>query len=277
VNYYERWFTKQMITNHEIQKFVNEGVVAVRQVLNTQEVESLQTAVASIEDNPGPLSIRLSDKEDPKGFIEDFRRWEDQQFIEEIARHSALPHIASLLTKSSTIRFHHDHVLVRSQGNQQRTPWHQDQPYYDLNGSQTVSFWLPLDPVPVEESIEVIASTHTGSWMMPRTFVDKEARWFPEGTLQEIPDIDKNRDSFPIRSWSLEPGDAICFSFLSLHAAPGSAKGRRTVSLRYIGDDVRRAQRSWRTSPPFPELEDSITGLQDGAELNHPLFPMVWP
>ena len=112
---------------------------------------------------------------------------------------------------------------------------------------------------------------------MPRTFVDKEARWFPEGTLEEVPDIDQDRDSFQIRSWELEPGDAICFSFLSLHAAPGTKKGRRTVSLRYVGEDVRRAQRPWRTSPPFPELDDQKDGLKDGDELNHPLFPVVWP
>ncbi len=266
-----------MITNHEVQQFEREGVVAIRQILSAQEIQSLKTAVASIEDNPGPLSIPQSRKERSRGFVEDFRRWKDQQPIEAIARNSSLPQVAALLTKSSTIRFHHDHILIRSKGNQQRTPWHQDQPYYDLNGTQTVSFWMPLDSVPVEECMEVVAGTHTGSWMMPRTFVDKEARWFPEGALQEVPDIDNDRDSFSIRSWALEPGDAICFSFLSLHAAPGSRKGRRAVSLRYIGDNVRRAQRSWKTSPSFPELEDPVTGLQDGEELNHPLFPVVWP
>lgn len=277
MNRYELWFTKQMVTNHEIQTFTEEGVVVARQVLTTAEIKSLKKAVAAIRNNPGPLSIQLSDEKNPDGFIEDFRRWNDQKAIEDIARHSSLPHIAALLTKSSVVRFYHDHILVRSQGNQQRTPWHQDQPYYDIDGTQTVSFWLPLDPVPIEESIEIVAGTHTGSWMMPRTFVDKEARWFPEGSLQEVPDIDKDRDSFPIRSWALEPGDAICFSFLSLHGAPGSDKGRRTVSLRYIGDDVYRTQRSWQTSPPFPELKDPKTGLEDGEGLNHPLFPVVWP
>ena len=266
-----------MITNEEIQAFADEGTVVLRQVLTKAEVESLQQAVAFVMNNPGPLSIQLSSEDNPSDFTEDFRRWNDHKSIERVACHSSLPKIASLLTKSSVIRFHHDHILTRSVRNQQRTPWHQDQPYYDIEGTQTVSFWLPLDPVPKDESIEVVAGTHQGPWMMPRTFVEKEARWFPEGTLEEVPDIDQDRDSFQIRSWELEPGDAICFSFLSLHAAPGTKKGRRTVSLRYVGEDVRRAQRPWQTSPPFPELDDQEDGLKDGDKLNHPLFPIVWP
>ena len=74
-----------MITNHEIQQFEREGVVAIRQILSAQEIESLKTAVVSIEDNPGPLSIPQSREERSKGFIEDFRRWQDQQPIETLS------------------------------------------------------------------------------------------------------------------------------------------------------------------------------------------------
>ena len=85
-----------MITNHEIQQFEREGVVAIRQILSAQEIQSLKAAVASIEDNPGPLSIPQSHKERSRGFVEDFRRWKDQQPIEAIARNSSLPQVASL-------------------------------------------------------------------------------------------------------------------------------------------------------------------------------------
>ena len=174
-----------MITNEEIQAFADEGTVVLRQVLTKAEVESLQQAVAFVMNNPGPLSIQLSSEDNPSDFTEDFRRWNDHKSIERVACHSSLPKIASLLTKSSVIRFHHDHILTRSVRNQQRTPWHQDQPYYDIEGTQTVSFWLPLDPVPKDESIEVVAGTHQGPWMMPRTFVDKEAGGFQKALLKK--------------------------------------------------------------------------------------------
>jgi hypothetical protein len=71
-----------------------------------------------------------------------------------------------------------------------RTPWHQDQPYYNVDGQQNCSMWLPVDPVGRESTLEFVAGSHRGPWLMPRTFMDSQAKWFPEGTLQELPDID---------------------------------------------------------------------------------------
>jgi ectoine hydroxylase-related dioxygenase (phytanoyl-CoA dioxygenase family) len=75
--------------------------------------------------------------------------------------------------------------------------------------------------------------------------------------------------------WALEPGDAVCFHMLTLHAAGGvsGTHRRRVLSLRFLGDDMVHAVREWDTSPPFPGLADE---LPDGAPLDHPLFPIVW-
>jgi hypothetical protein len=71
----------------------------------------------------------------------------------------------------------------------QRTPWHQDQPYYNVDG-RGVSAWIAVDPVPEAGCLELVAGSHRGPWLMPRTFLHREARWFPEGSLAELPDID---------------------------------------------------------------------------------------
>src|SRR5439155_1565224 len=38
------------------------------------------------------------------------------------------------LLATAQVRFYHDHVLVKEGGTRQRTPWHQDQPYYNVDG-----------------------------------------------------------------------------------------------------------------------------------------------
>ena len=108
---------------------------------------------------------------------------------------------------------------------------------------------------------------------MPRTFMTNEARWFPEGALAELPDIDAEPDRHRILSWPLAAGDAVAFSMATLHAAGGSVGLRRALSLRYLGDDVTHAPRPWKTSPDFPELAGALPA---GAPLDHPLFPVVW-
>ena len=92
---------------------------------------------------------------------------------------------------------------------------------------------------------------------MPRTFMDDEAKWFPEGSLEELPDIEADRDAFPIVGWALEPGDAVFFHMLTLHAAGGADRRRRAFSVRFLGDDVTHAPRPWKTSPEFPGLAAS--------------------
>ena len=108
---------------------------------------------------------------------------------------------------------------------------------------------------------------------MPRTFQDAQAKWFPEGTLSDLPDIEGDPDRWPVVGWALEPGDAVFFNMLTLHAAGGSTRRRRVISIRMLGDDMVHAPRQWTTSPPFDGLADELPA---GAPMDHPLFPVLW-
>jgi ectoine hydroxylase-related dioxygenase (phytanoyl-CoA dioxygenase family) len=109
---------------------------------------------------------------------------------------------------------------------------------------------------------------------MPRTFRDQQAKWFPEGALAELPPIDTRPDSYRQLGWALEPGDAVAFHMLTLHASSGvgPTQRRRVFSARYLGDDARHAVRPWRTSPPFAGLSDR---LADGADMADAIFPLL--
>jgi ectoine hydroxylase-related dioxygenase (phytanoyl-CoA dioxygenase family) len=257
-----------------VEEFAGTGVVCVRGVLDPAEVSLAAGAIEQVLGAPSPLAQVASAADDPGSFFEDFCRWPAIPEIERLARHSAVPEIAGRLMRTPSVRLYHDHVLVKEGRTRQPTPWHQDQPYYNVDG-RGVSAWIPVDPVPEAGCLEVVAGTHQGPWLMPRTFLTGEAKWFPEGSLHELPDIDADRGSFEIRTYDLQPGDAIFFDFLSVHGAPGFPfDGRRRVlSLRYLSEAARHAPRRWRTSPPFDGLDAE---LPEGAVMDHPLFPVVW-
>jgi ectoine hydroxylase-related dioxygenase (phytanoyl-CoA dioxygenase family) len=88
----------------------------------------------------------------------------------------------------------------------------------------------------------------------------------------DVPDVEADRGAHPILGWALEPGDAVAFNMLTLHAAAGSRNRRRAFSVRLVRDDVRFAVRPHPTSPPFPELEGV---LAHGDVLDHRLFPRL--
>jgi len=259
-----------------VEAFARDGAVVLRGVLSPEEISLLAEGIEHNLAHPSALAAVASRPDDPGRFVEDFCTWQHNPAYRELLCDSALPHIATQLMGSRTARLYHDHLLVKEPGTRQPTPWHQDQPYYNVSGRQNVSFWIPVDPVPLASTLRFVAGSHAGTWYMPRTFRDQQAKWFPEGTLAELPAIDAHPEQFRQLGWALEPGDCVAFHMLSLHASSGVAPGqrRRVFSARYLGDDARHAVRSWRTSPPFPGLADRMA---DGAELDDPLFPPVWP
>jgi ectoine hydroxylase-related dioxygenase (phytanoyl-CoA dioxygenase family) len=253
--------------------FWADGAVCVRGAFSPEEVALAREAVDANLADLSPLAKRASGDDDG-AFVEDFCSWQRVPAMERFIRESSAGRIAGELMGAHTVRLHHDHMLVKEPGTRQRTPWHQDQPYYNVAGRQNISMWCPVDPVARESTLEFVKGSHLGPWFMPRSFLDGQAKWFPDGALAELPQIDGNPE-FDILGWALEPGDAVFFHMLTLHSAGGvsGTNRRRVLSVRFLGDDMVHAVRPWTTSPPFPGLTDE---LLDGAPLDHPLFPVLW-
>lgn len=253
--------------------FWADGAVCVRGAFSPEEVAIAREAIDANLADLSPLAKRASGDDDG-AFVEDFCSWQRVPAMERFIRESSAGRIAGELMGAHAVRLYHDHMLVKEPGTRQRTPWHQDQPYYNVAGRQNVSMWCPVDPVARESTLEFVKGSHLGPWFMPRSFLDGQAKWFPDGALAELPQIDGNPE-FDILGWALEPGDAVFFHMLTLHSAGGvsGTNRRRVLSVRFLGDDMVHAVRPWTTSPPFPGLTDE---LPDGAPLDHPLFPVLW-
>ncbi|WP_031360080.1 phytanoyl-CoA dioxygenase family protein [Caballeronia sordidicola] len=263
------------VTPQLMEDYHRDGAVCIRQIFTQEEVALLREGIDKNLQAPSPRAKVASRPDDPGWFFEDFCNWQDNEAYRQFIFQSAAPAVAATLLGSETIRLYHDHLLVKEPNTRQRTPWHQDQPYYNITGRDNVSMWIPVDPVSQESRLEFVAGSHLGPWLMPRTFMDNQAKWFPEGSLADLPDIEADRGAYPIIGWALEPGDMVCFNMLTLHASGGVSgqTRRRAFSIRFIGDDVRHAPRRWHTSPEFPGLAET---LAEGAPMDHPLFPVVW-
>ena len=257
-----------------VHEFREKGAVIVRGLFSPDEVALIEAGIERNLADPGPLFAVASRDDDPGRFVEDFCNWQRIAEYERIAFDSRAADVAGALMGATTVRLFHDHLLVKEPGTQQPTPWHQDQPYYNVDGEMNCSMWAPVDPVAPESTLEFLAGSHRQGWLIPRTFLDEQARWFPEGTMSEIPRVEDDRDSYDILGWAMEPGDAVFFHMLTIHHAygvPGRHR-RRAFSLRFLGDDMVHAPRRWRTSPQFDGLEEILPA---GAPMAGPLFPVL--
>jgi ectoine hydroxylase-related dioxygenase (phytanoyl-CoA dioxygenase family) len=258
--------------NVDVERFQADGAIVLRGVFRDW-VEPLRAGVAKVMADPGPLERTYRPQDGAAPFFQDFCNWQRIPEFRAFVFESPAAAVAARLMRSKTARFFHDHVLVKEPGASTVTPWHQDQPYYAVAGAQSVSFWTPLDPVARDTVMECVAGSHRwGKGFRPTRF-DGTAL-YPKDDFEQIPDIEAQRGELTILGWDMEPGDAIAFSFRTVHGAPAnrSARTRRAFSSRWVGDDAVFVERGGRTSPPFPDLK-----LKPGEPLVSPEFPVIYP
>ena len=264
-----------MITQQEIDRFDKDGVVCLRGLFSTQWLEHLAAGVEKNFSDPGPYNTVYSDPDSPGGFYDDYFNWQRIEEYKDFLQHSPAAEITARITKSKAARIYHEHVLVKEPGTRESTPWHHDLPYYGVDGDQLCSIWLPLDPVPQRACPEFVLGSHNaGTLYYPKYFLTSEN--YGEGIegFETIPDIESHRAEYEIGSWDLQLGDCIVFHMRTVHGAPpteGLKTRRRGFSTRWLGDDARFAQRAWKTSPPYPEVD-----LEHGDAMVHDSFPQLW-
>ena len=96
-------------------------------------------------------------------------------------------HAAKLLNSKKSI-FFHDDVLVKEPGSSIVKPWHQDKPYYCVDGKKSVSFWIALDDISKEGCLECIAGSHLSNTLhKPKRFNGKDL--YENDNSLEVPDI----------------------------------------------------------------------------------------
>ena len=252
-----------------VEDYQRDGVVLVKGLWKDW-VEPLRAGVQRNINEPGPYGAENLKPGEGGRFFDDYCNWTRISEFEEVIRKSDVADVAAQLMGSQGVQMFHDHVLVKEPGTSKPTPWHQDGPYYFVQGRQTVSFWSPLDPVK-EASLRCVAGSH----LWPKEVLP--TRWLAETSF--YPDADKympvpdpDAEGMRVVEFEMEPGDAVAFNYLTLHGARGntSANRRRAFSLRLLGDDARYVTRPGRTSPPFPGHE-----MVEGQVLREDWFPFL--
>lgn len=261
--------THPLITQADIDTFQRDGVVIVRGLFRDQ-VDLLRAGVDRNMADPGPYAAENLKEGETGRFFDDYCNWTRIPEFQTAIKASPAAEVAADLMQSQSVQLFHDHVLVKEPGTSKPTPWHQDGPYYFVEGRQTVSFWSPLDPVR-SASLRCVAGSHLWDKPVLPTRWLAETSFYPnEDDYRPVPDPDV--EGMEIREWTMEPGDAVAFHFMTLHGARGNAGGvrRRAFSLRLVGDDARYVSRPGPTSPPFPGHD-----MQPGQRLREDWFPTL--
>ena len=261
----------------ELKEVLNrDGVVKISKLLTPDLLQTAQNAVDEVEKNPSAMAANYGmDKSSKDGrFISDFNNWRRIAGIEEVARSPVITTFIKCLIESNKLWFFHDHVLVKG-GDAPETPWHQDRPYYLVEGARNVSIWIALSEVTKPFSLIFLKGSHRLKKMYaPATFKGGNSIGsspYFETLSQTTIDRFKEEDKVV---YHLSPGDALVFFHRTLHKSNSntSQRERKALSLRYLGDGARLTKRVINATPPFDRM-----GLvfKEGDPIPEKWFPLV--
>jgi ectoine hydroxylase-related dioxygenase (phytanoyl-CoA dioxygenase family) len=280
---YDR-FVHERIADSEVDRFAQDGAIILRGVIPAPWIVLMQDAIdAVLAGDAGTFGGDIHKKGNAGRFYQEFFLWRGNPAFRAFIFDSPLAEIAARMMRASRVNFFYEQLLVKEPGTAERTPWHQDIPYWPVDGDQVISVWVPFDHSSPENGVVtyVKGSHRWGKLFEPRSFNANAARRGTSG-LEEAPDVDDPTGGYEFITGVLEPGDVFIHHARTLHGSPGNSSGanrRRALATRWTGDDARyfiSRPNNFLTNAKYEALRQSAP-KNDGARLDSELFPLVWP
>lgn len=266
-----------------IETYARDGVVCLRDAFDASWVERLRRGLERNLASPSDRG-RIWDKDaEGRTCFYDSQVWREIAEYRAFVFESPMAELAARLMGATRVNFFFDAVFVRTPGNRFRTPFHQDEPYWSVQGFDACSAWMPLVPVARQSALEFVRGSHR--W-------DRKYRQTNFGALTgnardqvifgddaaPFPDIEGQRHAYDILSWDMKPGDVAVFNARTIHGGSGNLapdRGLEVFNTQWLGDDVRVCFRTEGMDPDHSEMMIAA-GLAPGDRIGTELYPEIW-
>ena len=211
------------ISTEEIDTYHRDGVLLLKGLFDKDWIELLNKGLDLNCKSPTERS-RIWDKDDEgHTMFYDTLAWREIEEYKKFIFDSPAAQICGQLMKVKTVNYFFDAVFVRSPGTKFETPWHQDEPYWSIEGYDACTLWMPLVPVKEKNCLSFVPGSHRfKSVFNQKNFGEitghpKDQVDFSKVADQEFPDINANPERFGVVSWEMQPGDCIAFNGRTMH------------------------------------------------------------
>lgn len=221
--------------------FDKDGVVLIRDALDPREMEMLETAYDQHFAQSKQLAERMyGDREDEILFLTDNTIRSGPRY-RHLMRDTGIADIARDLFHGHDTYYFLEQMW-KKRGGARRTAWHQDTSYLPFSGTGLVIFWIPLEPLDAENTLEVVRGSHRTTLYNASMYDPKDvtAPLYDERDLPRLPNIESEREKWDIFSTAMKRGDVLAFHPGCLHGgAPTKPnQNRRSYTFRFFSDEA---------------------------------------
>ena len=275
------------ITPDEVGTYHRDGVLLLSGMFDKDWIELLNKGIDTNIKTPTRRSRIWYKDTSGRSMFYDHTAWKGIEEYRKFIFNSPAAQICGQLMRSTAINFFFDSVFVRSTGTQFETPWHQDEPYWSVEGYDACSIWMPLGPVKRKNALSFVPGSHRLKTVFkqynfgdlnPVRKKNVDQVDFSDIAEQEFPDINADPKRFGVVSWDMQPGDCIAFNGRTMHGGSGKLDDDcelRVFTTKWVGDDVRIKFRDCGMDPDHSA--DMIEkDLKPGDRPGTNLYPRIW-
>jgi ectoine hydroxylase-related dioxygenase (phytanoyl-CoA dioxygenase family) len=258
--------TLATLTPRVVEDFARDGFVVVPDLLTTAELVRFGAAVDEGVARRSRHDARTVAEKSryEQSFIQCQNLWEDCDEVRPLTFHPVIAETAARLLGVPAVRIWHDQALYKEPGGRETDP-HQDQPYWPIVETNTITAWIPFDGSTLESgAMGYLPGSHR---LGVREFVD-----IFTGSGDDPLMHDELAGIHPVFV-EVPPGSVAFHHGLTFHLA----KPNRTGTVRRVHTAIYFADGSTRGAGRFPHPSVERAGIAMGAVIASDVTPIAWP
>jgi ectoine hydroxylase-related dioxygenase (phytanoyl-CoA dioxygenase family) len=258
--------TLTALTPTLVEDFRRDGFAVVPDLLRADELTRFGAAVDAGVARRGRHDDRsLAERSRyEQSFTQCQNLWEDCPDVRPLTFHPLIAETAARLLGVDAVRLWHDQALYKEPGGRETDP-HQDQPYWPIVETDTVTAWIPFEGSTIANgAMGYLPGSHQ---LGLRGFVD-----IFTGTGEDPLGQRELQGTEPV--WvEVAPGSVAFHHGLTFHLAKPNTTGtvRRVHTVIYFADG------STRGEGRFPHSSVERAGIAMGAVIASDVTPIAWP
>lgn len=260
--------TPYSLNEAQIAQFRRDGYIKLKDVLSHEELETYRYEITRLVKELNTQEVPLEKRSTyGKAFLQVPNLWCHSRLVKEFVMGKRLARIATELMGTRGVRMYHDQALYKEAGGGY-TPWHVDQFYWPLSNENTVTAWIPLHPVPVENGT---LSFSVGSQKI-KFGRELEISDESERRIQEHLKL----SDFPVDETPYDLGEvSFHYGFTFHRAGPNKLDyPREVMTIIYMDSDMRLIEP--KNEAQKNDWTNWCPGAQIGEMIDSPLNPVLY-